>query len=119
MFAPRLAVIQIVTGSQRFQVRGDLKLIARFESQGQKLFESLLRLYYFHFWLDSLAIHVHAVRDSNRGPWFEPRGSRHLTFETCNGFYDGIMLQARPHPPPPHFGFPTLGENQSASVSFP
>ena len=36
----RSAAIRIATGSQRFQ-------IARFESQGRKPFESLLRLYYF------------------------------------------------------------------------
>ena len=36
----RFAAIRIATGAQRFQ-------IARFASQGQKPFESLLRLYYF------------------------------------------------------------------------
>ena len=38
----RFATIRIATGLQRFQ-------IARFESQGQKHFESLLMLYYFFF----------------------------------------------------------------------
>ena len=36
----RFATIRIATGSQRFR-------IARFKSQGQKAFESLLRLYHF------------------------------------------------------------------------
>ena len=62
----RFAAIRIATGSQRFQ-------IARFETQGQKLFESLLRLYYFSLirWASNHAIRSasdqkRAIRDLNR-----------------------------------------------------
>ena len=70
----RFAAIRIATGSQRFQ-------FAQFESQGQKPFTSLFRLYYFSLWYRFQIVHAYvyvyihsfasnleslALRDSNR-----------------------------------------------------
>ena len=61
----RFAIIRIATGSQRFK-------IARFESQGQQPFESLLRLYYvFTFQIGFKSANCYGYRHSlSPAKWF-------------------------------------------------